>query len=222
MLLNAMKFAPLLLAFLLIGCEKKIRTSLSYKVEDVSPKLVVYKGQSNAGRIDAWGGNEVWRKERGINDVMINCAAAGANIDEFGETDGVMRRCLAQLDGRVPDLIIWYQGESDAVSGRSDVHEMKTIDLFRRLRARWPNVKIIYCQLHSVDLARWPGHDKWDEIKAQQAGYSFPNSVMVRTDDIHPGPLEDEGDGIHYAQAGVELLAIRLAKTYRQMLRGEI
>jgi hypothetical protein len=179
-------------------------------------------GQSNANRLYQWGGIGGWERELQANDTYVNCARDGAKIDDFNDAGSIMTLCMESLAGRTPDVILWYQGEQDAMFGTAyQVHEYKTISLFSRFRSKWPNVKIVYAQLHSVDPIRWSGFDHWQDIKDQQANYVYPNSIMVRTDDLAYGPLEGQGDGIHYDQPGYVNLGKRFAEGYKRLVSGE-
>lgn len=210
---NLFLVLPLLL---LTGC-KQFTLALFNNPTDVTPKLVMVSGQSNAERLYTWGGLNGWSAERQVNDSFVNCSRAGAKIDDFDDIGSIMKLCMQSLNGRTPDIILWYQGEADATPDKYAVHEMKTMELWQRFRSRWPHVQIVYAQLHTVDLSRWPGYDHWDDIKTQQAHYSFSHSIMVKTDDLPYGPLSPGGDGIHYDQPGDVLLGKRFAEGYKRL-----
>lgn len=206
----------------LTGC--KNFSMLSFGTEqgkDMSPKLVMVSGQSNAERLYTWGGLTGWSQIRQVSDSFVNCSMAGAKIDDFDDNSAVMRNCYATLGDRKPDIILWYQGEADATDSLYAVHDMKTLALFRKFKAMWPGVKIVYAQLHTVDPLRWPGLVRWNDIKAQQASYSMEGVMMIRTDDITPGPCDGEGDGIHYDQKGDVILGQRFAQGYRRLTLGD-
>jgi hypothetical protein len=212
----------LLVALSLTGCKQfSILGFGTDQARDTRPKLVMVSGQSNAERLYTWGGLGGWSQVRGIEDTFVNCSRGGAKIDDFNTSGSILQNCFKELGDRHPDVILWYQGEADAVDGLYATHDMKTLALFRSFQAKWPGVKIIYAQLHTVDDTRWPGFNRWNEIKDQQAQYSVNDTIMIRTDDIHPGPCDGQGDGIHYDQPGVVILGQRFAQGYKRLTLGE-
>lgn len=216
------RLAFIICAIALTGCEKLIKPITKGHTIPPRPKLVVIMGQSNAERLKGWGGYPGWNSVRKTNDLWLGCGEAGTSTYDWEKDKAPMRRCLEELNdlGRKPDIILWYQGEADAQQGWAAGYEQRTIALFRSWRSMWGNVPIIYAQLGSYNPVTWPAQ-QWDEIKDIQAHMSYPNSIMVKTDDINPGSPTTGGDGIHYTEEGNVELARRFAVAYEQLLAGE-
>lgn len=172
-------------------------------------------GQSNANRVAQYGEHS-WDASRNASDTFVNCADDGTTTVDWQPGGAVMNRALTKMGNTAPDVILWMQGESDAFLPDWSNYEQRTVGLFNYFRSKWPGVPIVFAQIGTID-PNIRGTAKWDEIKAMQARLTFPNSVMVRTDDLPGLPTSAGADGLHFTAQGDQGIAIRFFQGYREL-----
>jgi hypothetical protein len=112
--------------------------------------------------------------------------------------------------------LIWMQGERDAKERLSDHYEQAFLGILEQLKGDL-GIK----GLHHI-IGRLSDHGlgakDWDDIRAiqQRLGESGPHSAWVDTDDLN----DDKGaNGLHYSEAGYDLLARRYAEKVKELVK---
>lgn len=220
-----MKYLSLIGFLLLVGCEKHksitsvISAATGSTTTAASHKTILVMGQSNGFYMDP-SSYKGWNEARGANDTFYNCAEKGTLIAQWDPLGYRWANCLNMVQGVHIDLIIWYQGESDAnpeIGGVASDYAYQLTKLFGVWRKQLGDVPIVFAQIANVDIVKLPAFVNWQEVKDQQASIHYPSAVMVRTDDyLGPGnPLNH--DGIHFDEPGYRELGKRFANAYMNM-----
>lgn len=204
---------------LLIGCERKHhKDHLSLPGVTVTPPVdpltILVAGQSNALRLNP-AGYAGWNATRNSNDTFINCAENGTTLAQWDPGGPRFANCLSMAQGKKIDVILWYQGESDAAAGGAPAtYDMKLTQLFGMFHTKFGSkIQIVFAQIAVISPALAPGFPDWQEIKNKQASIYYPQVTMINTDTIGPGnPLM--GDGIHFEDNGYYEVGARFAKAY--------
>jgi sialate O-acetylesterase len=114
--------------------------------------------------------------------------------------------------------VLWYQGESDALSpavGQFRTAFLHFIDCLRR-DSGIPDLPVIYVQMARVCLEKQSGASGWDRVRELQRTMASerPNLWVVPAVDL---PLDDY---IHVGEAGHERLGHRLAEVALSCVYG--
>lgn len=221
-----MKYFSLIGLLLLVGCEKHksiasiVSEATGGSVIAGTPKTVLIMGQSNAVRL-APAGYKGFNDVTNAQNVFYNCAENGTTLAQWGTNGSRMANCLAMTQGIHIDVILWYQGESDAnpvIGGFAFDYAQKLTSLFAFFRTKWgAEVPIVFAQIAVVDINKLPDFTNWQEVKDQQASIFYPHTIMIKTDDIIAGnPLST--DGIHFDDPGDYEVGARMARAYGELL----
>jgi sialate O-acetylesterase len=183
--------------------------------------------QSLSGE-NPWGGAScdtffaVWlAKETGIPQGLIPTAFGGTSLDEWspdlldkGDASlyGNMVRSVVRAGGRVRGML-WYQGESDAMSGDPKTYDTyfdrfkRFVECARRDTGN-PDMVVITAQLGRVVIMPWEAEPRWDGLREQQrrAAAEVPGVHMVPAADLALS------DGIHVGWEGHKILGVRMAR----------
>lgn len=171
------------------------------------------QGQSNAVRMTPNGVAGLQNTlHRNLN--VINCAVGGTYIREHMPGTAYFNSCEAQMPN--PDIIVWYQGESDSKpDGDYQTWAVKFTVLLNEWQSLHGTIPIVYAQIATQTLTTsqptvfnfW----NWQAVKDQQAQISVPHTTMVKTDDL---ALED---GIHLTQESQYALGCRFAEAIQKL-----
>lgn len=181
----------------------------------MEPQYILALGQSNMCLMVP-NGTGAFTEELGRTMPILNHGEPALSLNDWQPGGAPWRRVLEDTQGKQIVGILWYQGENDAFPhGWHSNYAQELIKFMDVWRARFGNVPIVYAQLSTTT---WSGMDYWEEVKQQQASIVYPNSKMIRTDDIVNGGPTTGGDGIHYAPAGYQELARRFARAYEELI----
>lgn len=163
-------------------------------------------------------------RRTGVPVGLVPCAHGGTSMDQWSPAlkdkggkslYGAMVRRVGVVGGQVKG-VLWYQGESDALSVPEEFAE-KFEAFIPTLRSdlELPDLPFYYVQIgrfvRDVDPAGW----NTVQEAQRRAVQGIPNTAMVASVDL---PLDD---AIHISTAGQKRLGIRLAKIACRDLFGQ-
>lgn len=205
----ARKIGVLIAMFLIYGCKHK--TPLDPTVSTQATLNIRIEGQSNAVGL-------IGKGVQGLQDALnrpvriINCGVNGTYIREHMPGTTIYDSCKQQMAD--PDVIVWYQGESDAADdGDYATWAEKFTTLVREWRKINPNVIVVYAELATTTWGALTGH--WEDVKAQQRAISLPNMKMIKTSDL------SLVDGLHLTPDSYYVAGQRFGDAIRQLKAGE-
>jgi sialate O-acetylesterase len=192
--------------------------------------------QSHAGEHPSGGAGcdtffATWlAKETGVPQGLIPTAFGGTSLDEWspdllskGDASlyGNMIRSMNRAGGRVRGML-WYQGESDAMSGDPKIYGTY-FDRFKRFvectrrDSDNPDMVFITAQLGRVVIMPWDAEPRWDGLREQQRRLAaeVPGVRMVPAADLALS------DGIHIGWDGHKILGVRMARVALPQVTGD-
>lgn len=192
--------------FLLTGCEALMPVAL---VGHHAGHLnVLVMGQSNALLMTP-NGTRAFQESIGIQTTIVNCAVGGTPIRSWTATSPYVTACLSKMPK--PDLLLWYQGESDGYDdGDYATWAQKFIALIITLRQQLGNIPVIYARI-SVEPVLW-NFPHWQDVRDQQDSVVLANSKKIITDTI-----ELREDSIHFTENGYKDLGRKFAQAYKEL-----
>lgn len=163
----------------------------------------------------------------GVPIGLIPCAQGATTLEEWdpaGRDDpldslyGALLSRVQACGGRVAGLL-WYQGESEALSGSWSTYEERTEALFAALRAdlQAPGLPIVMVQLgRYVADEQAALVDGWNQVRDAQRRLAarLPGVRLVAAIDL------DLDDPIHISTSGLKQLGVRLAEAARDQGEG--
>lgn len=175
------------------------------------------QGQSNAVRMSPNGVIGL-QNALGHNLIVVNCAFGGSRISEHLPGTSYFQSCESAMPD--PDIIVWYQGESDAKNDFDwDTWAQKFTDILNAWRSLHGNIPIVFAQINHETLSLTQPNEfsfpHWQNVKDQQASVFGSNLKMIKTDDLE---LED---GIHITQKDQFKLGARFAEAIKQIQAGD-
>jgi hypothetical protein len=185
-----------------MGCNNLLRGPLLSSTYSTPSHLnVVEAGQSNMVHFYGAGENEfrLAMSSKAGSISFTECAVGGTTIGQWLPDGYLMPNCGINKD---TDIILWYQGESDAFLGYTNWDTQ-----FRKIVAYWksinPNVRVVYAQLADTPIASQ--YPDWGAVQQLQAENYGPNVFMIRT-----GQLATI-DGLHLTDDSEKIVADRMA-----------
>ncbi len=177
--------------------------------------LAEHKGRTNGvGPGLAFAGEVV--RQTGVPIGLVPCAVGGTTMEQWDPEQvklggrslyGSMLRRVDAIGGRVRGLL-WYQGESDAVGGVSDVFAARFSRFVQAVRHDFAaqDLPVLFVQIGRMFVPE-PVHLKWNAVQEAQriCSREVPNSDFVPAVDL---AMEDF---IHLSSAGQKRLGERLA-----------
>lgn len=197
---RALAFSGVLL---LTGCDKLFKPLFSgVSLGGTASRLnVLLIGQSNM--VNFYGAGEAtFAKNVPYGSVnFIQCAVGGTSIGQWQMGGALMNQC--QTHGVKPDLILFYQGESDAALGTTNWAQ-QFMSAVNGWRTAW-DVPVIYAQIATCGPA-FASAANWQSIQDQQASVFMNRVKMISTKD-----LTDRLDDVHLTPASERIVGGRFA-----------
>lgn len=219
-----MRYWSLIGLALLSACSKEDKPKVSVpgltlNTPAPSPITVMIAGQSNAVRLTPDGQKGFEDAAHNPGNRYINCAENGTTLAQWDPRGSRFANCVNLTQGQHIDLILWYQGESDAdpdlasAGANAFDYAYRCTQLFNAMRTQWgTEIPIVFAQIGIVDTLKLPAFVNWAEVQNQQATIFLPHTYMVVTKDINPAYLNP--DGIHWDSPGVYEVGARMERAY--------
>lgn len=212
-----MKYLFLIGCFMLTGCDKLF--PYPFKATGTGELVVVGVGQSNMTGVlqqnefavtvpygRKTGPGYIFAKTLNRPTTFIECGEPGSFMNRWIPEGDLYQRCLNRIGSAKPDVIVFYQGESDAESDHPEPWAEEFTHYVLAMRRLYPDIPVLFAQIHSLPpefpFASW--------IKQQQTQVVLPRVKMVWTDDLPTHP-----DGVHLTDQAYITLGERMAAIYQ-------
>lgn len=195
------KIGLILLLLIFTGCNKVFPLVSPDKQHSSEPTTLLVMGQSNAFYFPPAGTRPFYSKFTNVN--VINCAVGSTSITQWTPNLFYYKDCIAQLQGKIPDIVYFSQGESDTDRPMGQTWAYQASQTFADLQHRYPHVKIFYAQIGQNNSGM--GKPLWEDIQNDQASLFMPGVRMIVTKDLGTDEF-----GIHLTQEGYYTVGQRI------------
>lgn len=142
---------------------------------------------------------------------LLTCAVGGTDMERWSIYGDLYRGCVSYLQSQIQSdeylaVVVFDQGESDAVKDLPYPWAEHFTASMRDLRTHYQNIPIVYVQLgaHTTPEEWIPN---WVHIQQEQASVMLPSCSMVTTFNL-------DVIGMHYTEAGYLELGHKLAQAF--------
>lgn len=112
---------------------------------------------------------------------FTDCAVSGTPISDWQPSGTYMEACFSATSGVIPNVVIWYQGESDSATLCTPNYDALLTNTLNEFEDRYPGTLISYAQ---ISIISDPAYSCQASIRAQQASIETATWPMITTLDL--------------------------------------